>query len=66
MESWQSVPHDNVIKQMKARAAQKHKESECLGNSAACNSQRSLQQRNDEKHTVYAIKITRNGLRIIL
>jgi len=51
MANQQSAPHNDIIKQMKARAAWKQRECEPLGHCAACDPKRSLQPSNDEKRT---------------
>jgi len=52
----QSGPHNDIIKQMKARVAWKQNESEPLGHCANYDLKRSLRPRNDEKCTSYAMK----------
>jgi len=63
---WQSVSHDTVSKQIKARADCKQKLSEPLEHWAACDPKRSLQWRNNEKRTFEAIKKQTNWRRIML
>jgi len=64
--TWKCVLHDDIINQMRARAASKQKEHEPLGHCAACDPKRSLRQRNDEKRTSYTTNRKRNGWRIIM
>jgi len=66
MANRRSGPHNDVIKQIKARAAWKQKESEPLGHCVACVPKRSLWPRNYEKDTSQAMKRKKNGLRVML
>jgi len=51
---------------MKARAVRKQRESEPLGHCPACDPKRSLQPRNDEECTSYAMMTKINESRIML
>jgi len=62
----QSIPHNDIIKWMQARAAWRQKEFEPLEHCTACDAKRSLRRRNHNKPTVYAMKRKWNVSRIIL
>jgi len=51
MANRQNALPNNVIKQMKARAAWKQKKFEPVGHYVASEQKKSLRPRNDEKHT---------------
>jgi len=57
-------PHDNIIKQMKARAAWKLNKSEPKVHCVACNPKTSLRQSEDKKRTFWITKRKRNASRI--
>jgi len=65
MATWQSNPHDDVIKLMKASVASRRKQSEHWEHCAAYDQKRSFRRRNEGKPTVYAMKQKRNGSRIM-
>jgi len=66
MANAQSIPHNDIIQQMKPTVASKQTESEPLGHCATCESKCSLWWRNEQKRIVYARKRKRNELRIML
>jgi len=55
-----SGPHDNIMKQIQARAIWKQKEFKPLGYCTACDPKRSLQPRYNQKCTSLATKRKRN------
>jgi len=63
--TWPSYTHDDVIKQIMARAAWRRKGSEHWEHCAAYRLQRSSVWRKDEKRTFWAMKRRRNGSRIM-
>ena len=62
----QSSLPNHIIKWMWAKAACRQSEFNPLGHYVPWDPKRSLRQRNDEKHTSWAMKRKRNGLRIML
>jgi hypothetical protein len=66
MSNRPSTPPNNIIQRTRIRAVWRRRESEPLVHCAACNTKRSLQQRNYEKRTFQTMETKLNESRIML
>jgi hypothetical protein len=61
-----NIPNDEVILRIKGTAAWKQIGSKAEGHWALFDSNRSLRRRNNNKYTISAMMVKKNGLRIML